>query len=75
RARFMKNWFAWEAMPIVFIITGALSGATWLLYRSTKRPDVVWSRSANPEPWSTIGQDETVKLWHGNHKFEKKWQR
>lgn len=35
----MKNWFAWEAMPIVGIIVTALSGASWLLYRATKRPD------------------------------------
>lgn len=85
RRGFMKHWFAIEAVPIYVLLAASLSGAAWYGVRLARRPEgvqrvvlesqvdrlsVVWTKS-NPTPWNTVGQDQTTKLFHGHHKFEK----
>jgi len=73
RTAFQK-WFAIEAIPIYVIMTGAIGGAGWYMYRLSTRPDVVWTRK-NPEPFQTVKPNETTKMMAGNHKFDGKWTR
>jgi len=73
RTTFQK-WFAIEAIPIYVIMTGAIGGAGWYMYRLSTRPDVVWTRK-NPEPFQTVKPNETTKMMAGAHKFDGKWTR
>ncbi|EJD54032.1 hypothetical protein AURDEDRAFT_96546 [Auricularia subglabra TFB-10046 SS5] len=74
RRGFMKHWFAVEATPIYVIVVGALGGAGWYLGRLALRPEVVWTKN-NPTPWAQVQQDQTTKLYHGHHRFDKSWSR
>ncbi|KAG8761426.1 hypothetical protein FRC14_003839 [Serendipita sp. 396] len=69
RSAFSK-WFAIEAIPIYVIIGGAVTGASWYLYRLGTRPDVIWTRK-NPEPWQTVKQNENIKFMSIHKDFDK----
>ncbi|CAG7848622.1 SubName: Full=Uncharacterized protein {ECO:0000313/EMBL:CCA70470.1} [Serendipita indica DSM 11827] len=74
RRSLMKQWFAIEAIPIYVILGGALSGASWYLYRLGTRPDIIWTRK-NPEPWQSVKQNENTKFMAINREFDRKWTR
>ncbi|KAJ7283444.1 hypothetical protein C8J57DRAFT_1053188 [Mycena rebaudengoi] len=68
----MKNWFAVEVVYV--LVGGTCVGASWYLYRLATRPTVVWTKS-NPQPWQSVDQNQGLKLYEINHKFEKSWSR
>lgn len=70
----MKHWFAPEAIPIVILVTGMVSFASYFTYRSAMGPTIQWSKK-NPEPWNSIRQDEGVKMMQIHQKFDKSWSR
>ncbi|KIY71826.1 hypothetical protein CYLTODRAFT_450496 [Cylindrobasidium torrendii FP15055 ss-10] len=72
--KFKKNWFAVEALPIVFVVSGVVVGASWYTYHLAMGPTIQWTKS-NPTPWNDIKPDEGVKLVQINHKFDKAWKR
>ncbi|KAJ7572088.1 hypothetical protein C8J56DRAFT_979433 [Mycena floridula] len=71
---FMRHGFAVEAIPIVAIVLGVLSGGTYLTYRAAMGPTIQWTK-ANPQPWNTIQPNQGTKLLEVNQKFEQKWSR
>ncbi|KAJ7755665.1 hypothetical protein DFH07DRAFT_821341 [Mycena maculata] len=70
----VKPWLAIEAIPIVVLVTGMVSFASYFTYRSAMGPSIQWSKQ-NPEPWNSIRPDEGVKMFQVNHKFDKSWHR
>ncbi|KAJ7477106.1 hypothetical protein B0H11DRAFT_1290902 [Mycena galericulata] len=70
----MKHWFAVEAIPIVVLVTGMVSFASYFTYRSAMGPSIQWSKK-NPEPWNSIRPNEGVKMVQINQKFDKTWRR
>ncbi|KIM25176.1 hypothetical protein M408DRAFT_74719 [Serendipita vermifera MAFF 305830] len=67
-----QKWFAIEVRFCYVIMTGALGGASWYIYRLSTRPDIVWTRK-NPEPFQTVKPNETTKMMSGTHRFDGKW--
>ncbi|KAF7301606.1 hypothetical protein MIND_00726100 [Mycena indigotica] len=70
----MKPWMAVEALPIVALVTGMVSFASYFTYRSAMGPSIQWSKT-NPEPWNRIKPNEGVKMVEINHKFPQIWHR
>ncbi|KAJ7030385.1 hypothetical protein C8F04DRAFT_1397833 [Mycena alexandri] len=70
----MKHWYAPEAIPIVLLVTGVVSFASYFTYRSAMGPSIQWSRK-NSEPWNSIQPDQGVKMVQVNHKFNRSWRR
>ncbi|KZT60235.1 hypothetical protein CALCODRAFT_492821 [Calocera cornea HHB12733] len=70
-----QTWFAVEAIPIYFVIVGAVGGAAWYLTRLARGPDVIWDRRNNPTPWQHVTQDTNTKMFAVNGKFDKSWSR
>ncbi|KAJ7590757.1 hypothetical protein C8J56DRAFT_933809 [Mycena floridula] len=72
--RFMKHWFAVEAIPIYVVIGGAVGGASWYLYRLAMGPTITWTK-ANTNPWNSIKPNQTTKLYNTTDKFDERWSR
>ncbi|CAK5262674.1 unnamed protein product [Mycena citricolor] len=65
----IKPWLAVEALPIVMLVGGIVSFASFFAYRSAMGPSIQWTKN---EPWNSIKPDEGVKMVQVNHKFEKR---
>lgn len=74
RSKFMRNWFAIEAIPLYAVIGLTVGGAAWYLTRLARGPTVVWTKS-NPTPWNDVKPDENVKMLDVNNRFSKSWSR
>ncbi|KAI5982284.1 hypothetical protein EDC04DRAFT_2844394 [Pisolithus marmoratus] len=74
RSKFMRHWFAIEAIPLYAVMGLAVGGATWYLTRLARGPTVVWTKS-NPTPWNDVKPDENVKMMDVNNRFPKSWSR
>lgn len=59
-------WCTLDAAPLAVLITGFLSGATFVAWRAAHGPDVVWNRHGNPTPWMSVKDNEGVKLYQVN---------
>jgi len=70
----IKPWLAVEAIPIVALVAGAVSTATYCTIRAAMGPTIQWT-SKNPAPWNTIEQDQGTKMMQINQKFDKTWHR
>ncbi|KAJ7122812.1 hypothetical protein C8R44DRAFT_784605 [Mycena epipterygia] len=70
----IKPWLAIEAIPLVVLVTGMASFASYFTFRSAMGPSIQWSRK-NGEPWNTIQPDQGVKMMQVHHKFDKSWRR
>ncbi|KAJ6516641.1 hypothetical protein C8R47DRAFT_1087928 [Mycena vitilis] len=70
----MKHWFVPEAIPLVVLVTGMVSFASYFTYRSAMGPTIQWS-SRNSEPWNSIRPDQGVKMVQVNHRFDQSWRR
>ncbi|KAK7061400.1 hypothetical protein R3P38DRAFT_2829264 [Favolaschia claudopus] len=70
----MRPWMAVEAAPIVVLVAGMVSFASYFTYRSAMGPTIQWTK-ANSEPWNTIRPDQGVKMVEVNHRFNKSWHR
>ncbi|KAJ7638477.1 hypothetical protein FB45DRAFT_902996 [Roridomyces roridus] len=68
--RTIKPWLAVEALPIVALVGGMVSFASWFTLRSARGPSIQWS-NRNPEPWNTIRPDQGTKMVQVHHKFDK----
>lgn len=51
-----------ETIPIVTIVTGAVMGAGYYLYRLSQGSEVVWNRHGDQRPWDKIQQHENTKF-------------
>lgn len=51
-----------ETIPIVTIVTGAVMGAGYYLYRLSQGSEVVWNRHGDQRPWDKIKQHENIKF-------------
>ncbi|KNC98080.1 uncharacterized protein SPPG_09386 [Spizellomyces punctatus DAOM BR117] len=60
--------------PLVAVMGGAVVGVGYFLAHKSVSPDVVWSRSKNPQPWNTVSQHETTKIYDPTGQY-KKWNR
>lgn len=58
-----------ETLPIVTIVTGAVMGAGYYLYRLSQGPEVVWNRHGDQRPWDKIKQHENIKFLSYNPDF------
>ncbi|KAJ3051580.1 NADH dehydrogenase [ubiquinone] 1 alpha subcomplex subunit 4-like 2 [Rhizophlyctis rosea] len=61
--------------PLLGFMACAVGGAAFYLGRLATRPDVVWARKSNPQPWNSVKQNETIKMWDPKGAFEKSWSR
>jgi len=60
--------------PLFAVMAFAVTGASYFLFNRATRQEVVWARKSNPEPWNTISQHQTSKLYDSTGRFEK-WSR
>ncbi|KAH8830617.1 Aldo/keto reductase family-domain-containing protein [Flagelloscypha sp. PMI_526] len=58
---------AFSATHLIFF---SVSGAAWYVFRLSRGPTVIWSQNANPEPYSSIKQNQTTKLMNVNPKLD-----
>ncbi|KAF8138120.1 hypothetical protein EV363DRAFT_510741 [Boletus edulis] len=72
--KFMRNWYAVEAIPLYAVIGITVAGAGWYLGRLAQGPSVVWTKS-NPTPWNSVKPDENIKMMDPSGKFAKSWTR
>ncbi|KAL2917790.1 hypothetical protein HK105_202663 [Polyrhizophydium stewartii] len=61
--------------PLFGIMAFAMGGATFFLTHLARHPEVVWSRRNNPQPYQSVKQNETTKLYNPNGTFERTWSR
>ncbi|XP_051001001.1 normal mucosa of esophagus-specific gene 1 protein [Acomys russatus] len=57
--RLMKNK---ELIPLVFIMTVAVTGASSFALYALQKTDVVIDRKRNPEPWEMVDPTQPQKL-------------
>ncbi|KAI9250744.1 NADH-ubiquinone reductase complex 1 MLRQ subunit-domain-containing protein [Sporodiniella umbellata] len=72
---FLRNSRKPEIYPLFGILTFALSGAGFFMYRAARAPDVSWDHKSNPYPWQDIKDGEQVKLMTVNHTMDRRWDR
>ncbi|KAL2914048.1 hypothetical protein HK105_206493 [Polyrhizophydium stewartii] len=61
--------------PLFGIMAFAMGGATFFLTHLARHPEVVWSKRNNPQPYQSVKQNETTKLYNPNGSFERTWTR
>lgn len=49
--------------PLFGIMAFAVGGCTWYATRLARGPDVAWARKSNPQPWQSVKQGTTTKLY------------
>ncbi|KAF7354986.1 hypothetical protein MSAN_01414100 [Mycena sanguinolenta] len=70
----LKPWLAVEALPLVALVGGMVSFASYFTARSAMGPTispVQWTKK-NSEPWNSIRPDQGVKMVQVNQKFDNK---
>ncbi|KAI9104784.1 hypothetical protein DFS34DRAFT_604479 [Phlyctochytrium arcticum] len=55
--------------PLVAVMGVATVGVGWTCYKRSFGPDVIWARAKNPQPWNTVGENETTKFYDPSGKF------
>jgi NADH dehydrogenase (ubiquinone) 1 alpha subcomplex subunit 4 len=60
-----RKWVPVETYPIVAVVSGAVAGAGFYLYRLSQGPEVTWNRHGDWRPWDQIKQDQNVSQCSG----------
>lgn len=63
---------SWLSRARVFCpaVVGAVGGAAWYLSRLARGTEVVWDKKNNPHPWQHVKENQQVKLFAVNHKYD-----
>ncbi|KAI8868580.1 hypothetical protein GQ42DRAFT_164038 [Ramicandelaber brevisporus] len=70
RQQFYKNWYRHEIIPLYAVITVAVGGASWYVYRLSQGSEVVFDRR-NKTPWLDVKQDQNLKMLDPEGNFQK----
>jgi NADH dehydrogenase (ubiquinone) 1 alpha subcomplex subunit 4 len=57
-------------LPLLPSVFGAVGGAAWYLTRLARGTEVVWDKKNNPHPWQHVKENQQVKLFAVNHKYD-----
>ncbi|KAH6574768.1 hypothetical protein BASA50_007106 [Batrachochytrium salamandrivorans] len=72
------SFFRHAAKPELAVLVGAvfmgLGGASFMLYRSLATDPTIqlYNKRENPYPWLKVAQDQNIKMYAVNNKFESK---
>ncbi|XP_066492420.1 normal mucosa of esophagus-specific gene 1 protein [Tiliqua scincoides] len=59
-----------ELIPLIGFVTFAGVGAILALLNSTRKTDVIFNKSGNPEPWELVNPSEPQKLLSINQQWK-----
>ncbi|KAI8903397.1 NADH-ubiquinone reductase complex 1 MLRQ subunit-domain-containing protein [Gorgonomyces haynaldii] len=61
--------------PLFAIMGVAVGGVGYYLSYLATRPDVVWKKSTNPQPWQSVQQHQNIKFYNPSGRLTEKWTR